>query len=90
MSTTGTGTHFKARINQSGHDDTNVLREGAVPIVGATAIGALSLGGVTAALIPAGSRVINVINFEKCFRGKNFCSKDLFLKQQETNFTEFF
>ena len=53
MSTTGTGTHFKARINQSGHDDTNVLREGAVPIVGATAIGALSLGGVTAALIPA-------------------------------------
>ena len=48
--------HFtiKARINNSSCDDTNVLREGAVPIVGATAIGALTLGGAGAvALIPA-------------------------------------
>jgi hypothetical protein len=47
--------HFtiRARINHGGHDDTNVLREGVVPVVGATAISALTLGGVGAALAPA-------------------------------------
>ena len=51
--------HFtiKAHINESGCDDTNVLREGIIPVVGATAIGALAAGagsGIGAvALVPA-------------------------------------